>query len=125
MLDGGKRTRQRADEKQGSRRRDSAAPTSSSNQNKEEKKRGTGGDIPESSYQIQKRGGHFVRRRRSSNVWGYRYVVVCQWTCYPYSGSHYDWTRSPLHEQGQSASPEKKLKKTQQRQTRTQRWTHE
>jgi hypothetical protein len=51
-------------------------------------------------------------------------VVVCQWTCYPCPGSHYDCTRSPLHEQGQSASPEKKMKKTQ-RQTRTQKWTRE
>lgn len=65
--------------------------------------------------------GHVIRR--SSNVLGYRYVVVCRWTCYPCSGSHYDCTRSPLHEQGQSASPEK-LKKTQ-RQTRTRTWSRE
>jgi hypothetical protein len=49
-------------------------------------------------------------------------VVVCQWTCYPSPGSHCDCTRSPLHEQGQSASPEKK--KTQ-RQTQTQIWKRE
>lgn len=45
-------------------------------------------------------------------------MVVCQWTCYPRPGSHYDSTRSPLHEQGQSASSEKRIKKTQT-------WTHE
>ena len=51
-------------------------------------------------------------------------MVVCQLTCYPSLGSHYDCTRSPLHEQGQTASPEKKMKKTL-KQTRTQKWTRE
>ena len=77
------------------------------------------GEIYRSRTRTQKKAGHFIRR--SSNVWGYRYVVVCQWTCYPRSGSHYDCTHSPLHEQGQSASPEKKT----QRQTRTQTWSRE
>lgn len=117
QTDGRGGTRQRADKKQdecvsvsssSSIRRDSAAPTLSSNQNRgERKKQRYTRVVPE-----PKRVGHFIRRM-SSNVWGYRYVVVCQWTCcYPFPGSHYDCIRSPLHEQDQSASPEK-LKKMQ------------
>jgi hypothetical protein len=128
--DGGRRTdgtRQRADEKQGEcvsvgeeeiarHRHHHQIRTGEGNESERE-------DIPESYQNQKKRGGHFIKRM-SSNVWGYRYVVVCQWTCYyPCPGSHYDCTRSPLHEQGQSASSEKMMKT--QRQTRTQTWTRE
>ncbi len=60
-----------------------------------------------------------VHEKDVVNVGGYRYAsVVCHWTCYPYPGSHYDCPRSPLREQGQSASLEKMRKKLQ-KQTRS------